>query len=170
MSEASGTDTKRRSRLRWVTLGEAIAIAALIISGLGLWHELTKPDEKPVVVENKPSIPLTLRGRASDEGRSLEISPVEQSHALQSLTITAGSTKIELGSDGELPAKAVENVLGESPEKDEATHRMGVRIAARYVEAGADKSAIGSYTLTYRWEGGGLLGGRSVRLIGISKG
>ena len=96
MNEISGTEAKKRSRLRWVTLGEAIAIAALIISGLGLWREFTKPDEKPVVVEKSSSIPLTLRGRGQDEGRSLEITPVENSHALQSLTITANASKIEI--------------------------------------------------------------------------
>ena len=112
MSEISDTEANKRSRLRWVTLGEAIAIAALIISGLGVWHELAKPNEQPVVVEKDSTIPLRLRGIAKDEGRSLEISPVENSHALQSLTIMAGASKIEVGSDGELTAKAVENALG----------------------------------------------------------
>ena len=41
----SETEAKKKSRLRWVTLGEAIAIAALVISGLGLWREYSKPDE-----------------------------------------------------------------------------------------------------------------------------
>jgi hypothetical protein len=169
MSEISETEAKKRSRLRWVTLGESIAIAALIISGLGLWREFTKPDEKPVVVEKTSSIPLTLRGRAQDEGRSLEITPVENSHALQSLAITTGASKIELGSDGTLDAKTVENALGKSVEKDEAMHRLRVRIEAKYVEGGADKSATGSYMLAYRWEGGGFLGGRSLRLTGLSR-
>jgi len=169
MSEISGTEAKKRSRLRWVTLGESIAIAALIISGLGLWREFTKPDDKPVVVEKTSSIPLTLRGRAQDEGRSLEITPVENSHALQSLTITAGASKIELGSDGALDAKTVEDALGKSVEKDEATHRLRVRIEAKYVEAGADKSATGSYVVRYRWEGGGLFNGRSLRIAGLSR-
>ncbi len=31
------TEAQRKARLRWVTLGEAIAIAALIISAAGLW-------------------------------------------------------------------------------------------------------------------------------------
>ena len=104
-----------------------------------------------------------------DEGRSLEIQPVESSHALQSLTIVAGASKIELGSDGELDAKALENALGESVAKDDATHRSRIRVEARYVEAGADKSATGSYTLGYRWESGGLLGGRSLRLVSFGR-
>ena len=168
MSEAFETEAKRQSRLRWVTLGEAIAIAALIISGLGLWHEFNKPDEKPVVEKNS-SIPLTLRGRAQDEGRSLEISPVEGSHALQSLTIIVGASEIELSSDGELAASSLEDALGKR-EEEKGTHRLRVRTEARYVEAGADKTAAGSYLLTYRWEGGGLLGGRSLRLVGMSRG
>jgi hypothetical protein len=169
MSENSDAEAKKRSRLRWVTLGEAIAIAALVISGIGVWREFTKPEEKAVVVEKQASIPLRLRGHVTDEGRSLEITPVEQSHALQSLTISAGSSKIEAGSDGELAAKAIENALGEAADKDEATHRLPVRIEARYVEAGTDKTATGSYALTYRWDGGGLLGGRSLRLVGLSR-
>ena len=51
----------------------------------------------------------------------------------------------------------------------EGTHRVRVRVDARYVEAGADKSASGSYVISYRWEGGGLLGGRSLRLTGMSR-
>jgi len=169
MSEISGSDASKKSRLRWVTLGESIAIAALVISGIGLWREFTKPDEKAVVVEKQASIPLRLRGHVTDEGRSLEIRPVEQGHALQSLTISAGSSKIESGSDGELDAKALENALGKSADKDDATHRLAVQIEARYVEAGADKAATGSYVLSYKWEGGGLLGGRSLRLTGLGR-
>ena len=168
MSETTDAEAKRKSRLRWVTLGEAIAIAALIISGIGLWREVTRPDEKAVVVEKNASIPLRLRGVTKDEGRSLEILPVESSHAQQSLTIMAGKTKIELGSDGELAANSIKDAVGK-PDENKGTHRLSVRIEAKYVEAGADKTATGSYMLAYRWEGGGLLGGRSLRLAGLSR-
>src|SRR5215212_6110556 len=104
MSKTEETESQRRARLRWVTLGEAIAIAALILSGVGLWHEWNKPDEPKVVVEKPTSIRLALRGRVTDDGRQLQITPIEDSHALQSLTITLGASKIEVGSDGELGA------------------------------------------------------------------
>ena len=39
MTKTNETEAQRRSRLRWITLAEAIAIAALILSGLGLWRE-----------------------------------------------------------------------------------------------------------------------------------
>jgi hypothetical protein len=174
MNDSAELEVKRRSRLRWVTLGEAIAIAALIVSAAGVWiswKTSSSEDKGPTtVVEKRAAIPLTLRGRARDDGRTLEISPVEDGHALQSLTVaTAGAAPIEVGSDGELRAGDLQRALGEKTADGKGTHRVRVRIAARYVEAGADKSATGSYVLSYRWEGGGLFGGRSLRLTGISK-
>jgi len=160
----------KKSRMRWVTLGESIAIAALILSALGLWHEWNKRDEPPKVVVEKPTaIPLALRGRVRDDGRSLEISPIEDSHALDSLTIRAGSAKIEVGSDGDLSAADIESALGKTDKDAKGTQRLPVRISAKYVEAGADKSATGSYTITYKWEGGGLFGGKSLRLVSFSR-
>ena len=106
MSEKS--EAARRSRLRWVTLGEAIAIAALIVSAAGVWlsWQSSSEDKGPTtVVEKREPIPLILRGKAQNDGRTLEISPVEDSHALQSLTVTAaGAAPIEVGSDSELRA------------------------------------------------------------------
>ena len=168
MTQAS--EEKRKSRMRWLTLGEAIAIAALILSGLGLWHEWKKPDDKPTIIEKeRSSIPLALRGRAQDDGRSLVISPIEDSHALESLVIAAKGRKIELGNDGEISAGDIEDVLGKVDKDGKGTQRLPVRITARYVEAGADKSATGSYVISYKWEGGGLLGGKSLRLVGLSR-
>ena len=168
MTKSSETEAQRRSRLRWITLGEAIAIAALLLSGLGLWHEWNRREEAKVVIQKPVSIPLTLRGRVTDDGRRLEVQPIEDGHALQSLTITAVGLKIELGSDGELSSSDLQNALGK-PADSEDRQRLRVRIVARYVEAGADKKATGFYVLTYKWESGGLLGGKSLRLVGLSR-
>jgi len=175
MSESS-EERARRARLRWISLGEAIAIAALVVSGLGLWHEWRKDDEAPstttTVVEKRASIPLTLRAKAADDGRKLEISPVESSHALESLKLTLpGASPIEVGSDGELDASDVESALkGHDKDPKDRTLSVPVRIDARYVEAGTDRRSGGSYSLRYKWEGGGLFGGRSLRLVGLSRG
>lgn len=170
MSKNQESESQRRSRLRWVTLGEAIAIAALILSGLGLWHEWNKRDTSPKVVVEKPTaIPLVLRGRVMDDGRALEIAPIESGHALQSLAITAGGSTIELDSDGQLNANALEDALGKQAEDGKGRHQARIRIETRFIEAGADKTAAGSYLVTYRWEGGGLLGGRSLRITNFSK-
>ena len=167
------TEAARKSRLRWVTLGEAIAIAALIVSAAGVWlsWQTSDSDKGPTtVVEKRQAVPLALRGKPVEEGRTLEISPVESNHALQSLNvIVAGSSAIDVGSDGELSASDLENALGDKAAEGKGTHRVRVRVDARYVEAGADKTATGSYILTYRWESGGLLGGRSLRLVGFNR-
>jgi hypothetical protein len=166
MNETS--ETRKKSRLRWVTLGESIAIAALILSGLGLWHEWNKREPR-MALEKPASIPLALRGEVTNEGRELEISPIEGSHALQSLTITipqSGSV-IEAGSDGEVSARAIESALNDD-ERGKGKQRLRVRVSARYVEAGEDKVATGSYVISYRWKDR-LIGGPSLRLAGFSR-
>jgi hypothetical protein len=162
------TDDQTRRRL--INLGELIAIAALAVSAFGVWIAWkSNSEDKPTrVVEQRQAIPLTLRGTVQNEGRALAIEPVEQSHALESLTLTIkGASPIELGSDGKLDASSVESAIGDKDAK--GTRSLPVRIDARYVEMGKDRRGGGSYVLRYRWEGGGLFGGRSLRLTGFGR-
>lgn len=179
MSDTSGEtpqtaverEAARRARLRWVTLGEGVALAALIISALGLWNSWKNGQEAPArVVEQREPIPLALHGEPQDGGKRLLLSPVEESHAIDSLAVTVkGQDPIYVGSDGRLSASDVESALGDAADTGDGTHRVLVRIATRYIEAGEDRRASGSYVLSYRWEGGGLFGGRSLRLTGFSR-
>ena len=160
-----------QSRRRWVTLGEIVALLALVVSAAGLWLTWkTSGEDKPTrVVEQKQAIALTLRGKAGNDGRSLTIEPVEASHALESMTLTInGASPIEVGSDGELDASDVEAAL-KNREEDKGPHSVPVRIAARYVEMGKDRRGGGTYVLRYRWEGGGIFGGRSLKLTGFGR-
>ena len=168
------SDTESERRRRWITLGELIALAALIVSAFGVWISWKNDDKDKTtrIVEQRQSIPLTLRGRREDDGERLEISPVESSHALESLTVTLpGASPISVGSDGELSASDVQSALkGRENEAKDRTLSVPARIDARYVEMGKDKRASGSYTLRYMWKGGGLFGGRSLHLLGLSRG
>lgn len=159
-----------KPRLKFISFGETIALAALAVSAFGAWVAWTSSnkDGPTRIVEQKQAIPLVLRGSVEREGRSLVIEPVEPSHALQSLTITLAGKSIEVGSDGRLDASAVEAAIGEEEDRKGAK-TVPVRIAARYVEAGTDRHSTGSYQISYRWEGGGLFGGRSVRLTGLRR-
>jgi hypothetical protein len=75
-----------------------------------------------------------------------------------------------VGSDGRVSASDVEPALKDrEKEAKDVTHSVPVRIAARYVERGADRRGGGSYVLRYKWEGGGLFGGHSLRLVGLSR-
>src|SRR4051812_37030623 len=160
-----------QSRRRWVTLGEIVALLALVVSAAGLWLTWkSSGDDRPTrVVEQKLAIPLTLRGKAENDGRQLTIEPVEPGHALESLTVTIkGASPIDVGSDGELDASDVAAAL-KSRDEDKGPHSVPVRIAARYVEMGKDRTGGGSYVLRYRWEGGGIFGGRSLKLTGFGR-
>jgi hypothetical protein len=160
-------------RRRLINLGELIALAALIVSALGVWIAWKNSSEdKPTrVVEQRLSVPLTLRGTPESNGSEITVSPVDPGHALQSATVTInGDSPIELGSDGRLQARDVQAALKDRRKEDkDRTYSVPVRIAAHYVEMGADRRGAGAYVLRYKWEGGGLFGGRSLRLVGLSR-
>ena len=165
--------TDEKTRRRWITLGEIIAMAALIVSAAGVWiaWKSSNEDKTTRVVEQRSAVPLALRGAVNGDGRTLTIAPADAGHALESLkVIIKGAAPIEVGSDGRLSASDVEAALkGREKEAKDVTHSVPVRIDARYVEAGADRRAGGNYALRYKWEGGGLFGGRSLRLVGLSR-
>ncbi len=169
----SETESERRRR-RWITLGELIALAALAVSAAGVWISWKSSDKNgpTKLVEQRQSIPLTLRAKREDGGRRLEISPVESGHALQSLTVTiAGASPISVGSDGDLDSSDVEPALpGRDKEPKDRALSVRTRIDARYVEMGKDRRSSSTYSLRYMWKGGGLFGGRSLHLVSLSRG
>jgi len=153
-------------------IGEIIAFAALIVSALGVWiaWKSSKNDQPTRVVEQHPAIPLTLRSKVQNDGRELTISPVEPSHALESLNLFFPHLyPVELGSEGTLSADTVQQKLtGNALDKGEHAVRLG--ITAHYVEMGKERTMKSdSYVLHYRVEGGGLFGGRSLRLVELSR-
>jgi hypothetical protein len=165
------SDSEPRTRRRWVSLGEIIALAALIVSALGLWitWQSSQKDGPTRIVEQKPAIPLVLRGSTGDDGKLLAVAPVEATHALDSLSVALpGGSTIETGSDGRIFARKFQGALnGSNDEKDSGT--VGVKITARYVEMGQERRASGNYLIRYHWQGGGLFGGRSLRFDGMSR-
>ena len=165
--------TDRETRRRWISLGETIAIAALMVSAVGVWiaWQSSNNDRPTKVVEQRSAVPLALRGTTDGEGRTLTITPADPGHALQSLRLTInGASPIDVGSDGRLSASDVEAALkGREKEAKDVTHSVAVRIDARYVESGSDRRGGGAYVLRYKWEGGGLFGGRSLRLVGLAR-
>ena len=162
----------QKTRRRWISLGEFIALAALAVSAIGVWiaWKTSSEDKTTRVVEQRQAIPLTLRGSVEQDGRELVIAPVESSHALESLTLTIkGTPPIEIGSDGNLDAGTVQSALEDRDKDAKGGLSIPVRIDARYIEAGADRHRAGTYLLRYRWEGGGLFGGRSLRFTGFTR-
>ena len=166
------SDSQDRARRRWVTLGELIALAALIVSGLGLWlsYKGSQKDGPTRIVEQKQAIPLILRGSVVREGEELVIAPVESSHALESVSVALpGGATIQLGSDGRLSARDLQGALQDRKDQ-KGSQAIGARMTTNYVEMGRERHATGNYSIRYRWEGGGLFEGRSLRIEGMSRG
>ncbi|HWJ59314.1 MAG TPA: hypothetical protein VNR68_06740 [Sphingomicrobium sp.] len=170
MSESEPSKPRRK----WIALGEIIALAALVISALGLWNswkrdnaEKSGPTE---VLERKSAVPLVLRGRIADDGKKLRIAPIETSHALESLTLKpAKADTIEIDSEGILDAGALDDAAEALDPKRKGTGTLRVTIDARYVEAGVERRASHAYAIGYRWDGGGLFGGSSLRLTSFRR-
>ena len=155
---------------RGVGIAEGIGVAALIISGLGLWNnwrtEQTGPTE---IVEKKVAVPLVLRGTLEDEGKRLVIAPVDPGHALDSLRLEiAGGKSVETGADGRVSAKDIEDSLPDKVDREEPGQLLAT-VTARYVEAGEERGARRRYAIRYRWDGGGLFGGNSLRITGFRR-
>jgi hypothetical protein len=162
-----------QTRRRWINLGEIIALCALVVSGLGVWiaWKSSNQDKPERVVEQRSAVPLALRGTVDTDGRTLTIIPADPSHALESLTVTIRTASpIQVGSDGKLSASDAEAALkNREKEAKDVMLSVPIRVDARYVENGADRRGGGSYILRYKWEGGGLFGGRSLHFVGMSK-
>ena len=171
---ATESEEKARRRRR-IALGEAIGIAALLISALGLWNSWRNgDDDKPaVVIDRAPKpIPLMLRGAVSDDGKVIRLAPLESTHALDEVVITArppAKGTATFGSDPMLSAAMVETWLPEAG-KREGSGTLAADTVARYVEAGETRTAKQRYRIGYTWKDGGLFSGKSVRLIAFSRG
>lgn len=160
------------TRRRGIGFGEIIGLFALIISGLGVWiaWQSANKDGPTRVVEQREAIPLSLRASVEDDGKSLRIAPIEPGHALESLRLVIpGVRSVSVGSDGRLTAREVREALEVADDKRKGDQSVRVTIEARYVEAGTDRRSSALYVLRYRWEGGGLFGGRSLRLLGLGR-
>ncbi len=155
---------------RGIGFGETIAVIAVTISALGLYNSWQDGKREPTeVVERKAAIPLVLRGQVEDDGQRLVIGPVEDTHALESLTLAiAGGNKIDVGSNGALSADEVANALPENKER-EGEGQVVATATARYVESGEERSATRRYAIQYRWKGGGLFDDRDLVLTGFRR-
>jgi hypothetical protein len=179
-SQASQAAEAAAIRRRWITLGEILAVIAVLISGLTLWNSYQErsSSEAERAAEKKQqaakSQALVLRG---DGGRKkMVLTAVDSGHAVQSQTILFPSAlgvdpvedlvepRIEAGWIKEAAAKARKAGGGD---RDAEDRRMPVLITSRFVSGGQTYSDSAIYDVGYRREGN-LLGGSEIDLLGIS--
>ena len=174
-------------RRRWVTVGEVVGIAALVIAGLGYWdahreRHAVSADKASAARQEARREALVLTAAVQDDGARLLLSPLRTGQAVQSqryvfpsavldhpMEVTAAQPQIDrawiaAGLKGALQAAA--KARGEKLAGGEGA--LPVEIRTSYIEDGEARSDASLYRLGYRLTSGGLFGGRTLILQGVS--
>jgi hypothetical protein len=169
-------------RRRWITLGEGLAVVAVLISGLTLWNSWSERSDSRAakqVDEQRASsraVTLVLTATASDD-RTLSLKPGSADQSVQSQTIrfptalgaapadTTGEPRIEAGWF-ERDLKKARDRAG-LPDDSRGDERLPIAVTTRFLVDGEAHEDVAlydlGYTITGRW-----LTGHSVTLRGLS--
>jgi hypothetical protein len=171
----------RAIRRRWITIGEAVAVAGVIIAGLTFWNGYE--DRRDAVAEREVA---TLAAAA------------EKNAARHRVTLAASAVDgdgIAFGAQGGCPLQSSEirfpSAFGVDPKSTVITHRIEsdwiakpllkltdggadrregrvpVLIDAECIAEDGNRDETAIYDLLWQTEPGGLLGGRSLKLRGL---
>lgn len=175
---------KARVRRRWLTLGEILAIAGVLISGLALWNsyrERTAAEARhaqEAATGEKKAVMLVLKATSDRDGRTLSLAPRGDTQAIQSQTIrfptALGLSPAETNGDARIERGWLEAALvkarhdaGAKPETA-GDARLPLLVTTRYLADGDPYTDRAVYELGYLTRHG-FLAGTSVRLRGLSR-
>lgn len=183
MSDETPTErARRKSRLRWITLGEAVAVAAVMISGLGLWmnyqdRQDSRAEKQAETARSTTHAPFYLKAQANSAGSMLTLTPVGADDVIQGQTIrfppSFGLSAVTTTSDSRIEADWFANALKadrktrQLPDETHGDERVPVMIETDYLAGGDALKARSYYDVGYALEGH-FLGGSTVRLRGLS--
>ena len=169
-------------RRRWITLGEALAVVAVVISGLTLWNNWSERAENEATSKAQArqasvrSQLLVLTASPSDQG-ALALKPASLSQSVQAQSIqfpgalglapvqTTGEPRIEAAWFAQ-PLKKAREHAG-MPDDSRGDERLPVAITTTYLVDGRTFQDVAIYDIGYtiagRW-----LAGHTLRLRGVS--
>ena len=165
-------------RRRWITLGELLAVAAVVISGLTFWNSYQERSdvqaERAAEKQAKSAKAQVLMLSATADGRNLRLGARDPEQAIQEQRIVFPSA---LGMDAidtvepRLEAKWVEAATGklrrdEDKKQPAGDPRLPIAITTRFVSGGATYSDTAIYDVGYRVDRGLL--DTDVDLLGLS--
>ena len=146
-----------RTRRRWITVGEIIGIAALVISGLSYWdaHQERVAPPKAVSAPVKAA-PLVLTGTVDAARDRIDLHPASSEQVIQTQTIrfpgvvradavdTTGNARIEAGwFDGGLRAAL------KGAKLHAGRHRLAVGIETSFVAGESTRTDRAVYDIGY---------------------
>ncbi|MGZ8998369.1 MAG: hypothetical protein ACXW2T_05880 [Allosphingosinicella sp.] len=167
-------------RRRWITLGEILAVIAVLISGLTLWNNYSErsatASERAAEKKQEEARSQALVLKAEGRGRKLSLSALDPAQAIQSQTIAfpsaLGVRPIQALVDPRIEAGWIKSAVKKARDSSSAGKavgdaRMPVAITTRFVSGGRDYTDVAVYDVGYRRESS-LLGGSEIELLGIS--
>jgi hypothetical protein len=166
-------------RRRWITLGEVLAVVAVVISGLTFWNsyrertaaEAERQAEKQDQAERAQTV--LLKATASRDGKQLLLAPADGDQVIQGLTIrfpTAMEARpIDAVIEPRIEAGWIEDAVKkvESPAPASGDLRLPIAIATRFVVDGTTYEDVALYDVGYRIDRGLL--DSDVALRGLSQ-
>lgn len=169
-------------RRRWITLGEALAVAAVLISALTLWNSWTERSESEATKNaegqrvSARAGTLLLTAAASGE-RELILKPSSTEQSVQTQTISfptaLGAAPAETTGEPRIEAQWFDRALKKArdaaglPDDSRGDERLPVAITTRFLADGKAHEDVAVYDIGYSISGH-LLSGHSVTLRGIS--
>lgn len=169
-------------RRRWITLGEVLAVIAVVISGLTLWNSWSERRDsaatKTVDAQKASARATTLLLIASNAGDgTLALKPADAAQSVQSQTIlfpaALDAAPAETTGEPRIEAEWFERALKKTrdaaklPDNSRGDERLPVAVTTRYLVEGEPHEDIAIYDIGYTISGR-LLSGHSVTLRGLS--
>jgi hypothetical protein len=183
MAETQQEREAARIRRRWLTLGEIIAVLALIISALTLWNsyrERTNAEAEhahETAQSAKKAATLVLKATPDKDGRTLALMPHSDEQAIQDQTIyfptKLGVSAAQTSSDARIEKRWFDGALIDARkaagvEASPGDARMPVLIETHYLADGDPHIDRAIYEVGYVTSHS-LIGGTDVHLRGLSR-
>jgi len=173
----SETPDQARTRRRWISLAEAVAVAGVIIGALTLWNSWSerRADQASKVAEQAAATRAEARVELSatprHDGRELLLK--DERHELQDVAITfpkpLGITPQHPAGDPVIDASTgLDKTLLKLTDggADDRAGRVPVLITVSYVDGDATRTTTGLYDVVWRTQGRHLFG-RALKLEGL---
>lgn len=170
---------KRKGGLRWPSLGEMVAILAVVIAGLGYWdNRRDRAEERAQQAELKAGAApraFLMTGTPSENGGRIALASAQPDQVIQTQTLhfptavrddpiqTTGNPRIER----DWFAGGLKKALRDVPRGDEAKGRVPVGVVTVFIEDGKTRTDRAIYRLGYGLQDR-LLRGDAVELEGLS--
>jgi len=163
------------TRRRWINLGEFVAVAGLIIAAVSLWlswhdrraDEADKQAEKQAEASERSLFVVKTAMRGNDVTIA-----ADDRHALGDITVTFPTAL------GISPQTSPTQTIAEGWYKgallkatdggaDAQEGKLPVLMTVNYMDGDQQRATTGIYDIVWRTKGGGLLGGRSLKVVGM---